>query len=104
MILIKDSFPSMRTHIIKKNPHPIYDELFEFPNLEQITDESHSIIFTVSTYDTFTRDEIIGEVIFPIKLNTLDSTEMTFTQNLTPRHKQVKEYFYFEIHIQNIFS
>jgi hypothetical protein len=79
----------MRTHIIKKNAHPIYDELFEFNNLEGINNENYSSIFTISTYDTFTRDEIIGEVIFPIKSNTLDSTEMTFTQNLTPRHKQV---------------
>ncbi|CAF3816009.1 unnamed protein product, partial [Rotaria sp. Silwood1] len=34
-------------------------------------------------------DEIVGEVIFPIKFNILDSTEMTFTQNLTTLHKQL---------------
>ncbi|CAF3728402.1 unnamed protein product [Rotaria sp. Silwood1] len=82
-------FPSMRTHIIKKNAYPIYDELFEFTNLEQINDDNYSIVFTISTYDTFTRDEIVGEVIFPIKFNILDSTEMTFTQNLTTLHKQL---------------
>ncbi|CAF4470037.1 unnamed protein product, partial [Rotaria sp. Silwood2] len=86
---IEETFPLMRTHIIKKNAYPVYDELFEFTNLEQINDDNYSLVFTISTYDTFTRDEIVGEVIFPIKLNTLDSTEMTFTQNLTTRHKQV---------------
>jgi hypothetical protein len=80
----------MRTHIIKKNAYPIYDELFEFKNIEQINNENYSLVFTISTYDTFSRDEIIGEVIFPIKSNILDSTEMTFTQNLKPRHKQVR--------------
>jgi len=84
----------MRTHIIKKNPFPVYDELFKFPNLEKINNENYSLNFTISTYDTFTRDEIVGQVIFPIKSNTLDSTEMTFTQNLTPRCKQVKENLY----------
>lgn len=79
----------MRTHIVKKNPHPIYDELFEFTSLEEISLENLSLVFTISTYDTFTRDEVLGEVIFPIQINTLDSTEMTFTQNLTPRHQQV---------------
>ena len=34
--LFKESFQSMRTHIIKKNAHPIYDELFEFSNIDQI--------------------------------------------------------------------
>jgi hypothetical protein len=85
----------MRTHIIKKNAFPVYDELFKFPNLEKLTNENYSLNFTILTYDTFTRDEIVGQVIFPIKSNTLDSTEMTFTQNLTPRHKQVKENLYY---------
>ena len=84
-----DAFPSMRTHIIKQNPHPIYDEVFEYPYLQATIGEDHSIIFTISTYDTFTRDEIIGEIAFPIQLNTLGSTEMTFTQNITP---QVREF------------
>ena len=79
----------MRTHIVRKNSHPIYDELFEFTSLEELFLENVSLLFTVATYDTFTRDEILGEVIFPIQVQTLDSTEMTFTQNLTPRHQQV---------------
>lgn len=79
----------MRTHIIKKNAYPVYDELFEFTNVDIINDEDYSLVFTVSTYDTFTRDEVLGEVIVPLKLNLLDSTEMTLTQNLTTRHKQV---------------
>ncbi|CAF1028920.1 unnamed protein product [Rotaria sordida] len=83
------TFPSMRTHIIKKNAHPIYDELFEFTNIEQINNDNYSLVFTISTYDTFTRDEIVGEIIFPIELNTLESTEITFTKILTTRHKQL---------------
>jgi hypothetical protein len=90
----------MRTHIIKKNPHPIYDELFEYPHLEQIIDGTHSLIFTVSTYDTFTRDEIVGEVIFPIQLNSM---ETTFTQNLTPRHKQVKPRIFYSSCVFRVF-
>jgi len=81
----------MRTHIIKKNAYPIYDELFEFTNLQPITNDNYSLVFTISTYDTFTRDEIVGEVNFPIKFDILDLTEMTFTQNLTARQKQVKK-------------
>jgi hypothetical protein len=88
---IKESFPSMRTHIIRKNAYPVYDELFEYSNLEQLINDKYSLIFTLLTYDTFTRDEIVGEVMFPITLNILDSTEMTFTQTITPRHKQVRK-------------
>jgi hypothetical protein len=83
----------MRTHIIKKNSHPVYDELFEFSNINH----NLSLLFTILTYDTFTRDEILGQVLFPIispdgtVLNTLDSTETSFTQDITPRQKQVKK-------------
>ncbi|CAF0922745.1 unnamed protein product [Adineta ricciae] len=83
---------SMRTHIIKKNSNPVYDELFEFPNLHQT---NLSLLFTILTYDTFTRDEILGEVTFPVILpdgiteNALESTETTFIRDITPRHKQL---------------
>ncbi|CAF1237786.1 unnamed protein product [Rotaria sp. Silwood1] len=92
----QESYQSMRTHIIKKNNHPMYDELFEFSNIREINDTNKlSLLFTILTYDTFTRDEILGEVIFPIILpdgttsNTLESFEVTFTQDITPRHKQL---------------
>jgi hypothetical protein len=89
----------MRTHIVKKNSHPIYDELFEFSNIQQISnDMKFSLLFTILTYDTFTRDEILGQVEFPIILpdeltttNALQSTETIFTKDITPRHKQVKK-------------
>lgn len=80
----------MRTHIIKKNAFPVYDELFEFNNLLLDNHETHSLLFTVSTYDTFTRDEVLGEVNFPLQLTVLSSTEMTFTQSLTARQQQVR--------------
>jgi Ca2+-dependent lipid-binding protein len=94
----------MRTHIIKKNSHPIYDELFEFSNISQINNKNKLILlFTILTYDTFTRDEILGQVEFPVILpdgiisNALESTETTFTRDITPRHKQVKKNKIFKI-------
>lgn len=87
----------MRTHIVKKNAHPVYDESFEFSNINEIKNYNKlSLLFTIITYDTFTRDEILGQVIFPIILpdnvtpNSLQSYETTYTQDITPRHKQVE--------------
>lgn len=84
-----DIYPSMRTPIIKQNPHPIYDELIEYPDLKSIFSESYSLILTVLTYDTFARDQILGQIAFPIQSDTLNSTEMIFTKTLTLRHEQV---------------
>ena len=86
----------MRTHIVKKNPHPIYDELFEFVQLD--SRNKYALLFTILTYDTFTRDEILGQVEFPINLpsettttatDVLQGTETLFTRDIIPRHKQV---------------
>ncbi|UJR31586.1 hypothetical protein I4U23_019073 [Adineta vaga] len=88
----REPLQSMRTHIIKKNSHPIYNELFEFSNIHST---NLSLLFTILTYDTFTRDEILGEVTFPIILpdgittNGLETTETTFTQDIIPRYKQL---------------
>ncbi|CAF1369034.1 unnamed protein product, partial [Adineta ricciae] len=84
-----EKIPSMRTHIVKKHAYPVYDEIFEFNNFESTADEEYSLLFTVSTFDTFTRDEILGEITFPIKFSILSSTEMTFTQELTARQRQL---------------
>lgn len=82
------SIQSMRTHIIKKNSHPIYDELFQFSNIN--LKDNYSILFTILTYDTFTRDEILGQVEFPlITTNTVQSTEIIYTKDIIPRYKQV---------------
>ncbi|CAF1645474.1 unnamed protein product [Adineta ricciae] len=84
-----ESIPSMRTHIVKKHAYPVYDEVFEFNNFKSTVDEEYSLLFTVSTFDTFTRDEVLGEITFPINFSILSSTEMTFTQELTARQRQL---------------
>ena len=86
----------MRTHIVKKNAHPVYDELFELAHVRQMEQQPLSLLFTLLTYDTFTRDEILGQVLFPLDrpspttLEPFDSSETTFTRNITPRHVQVR--------------
>ena len=86
----------MRTHIVKKNPHPIYDELFEYSNLQSNDDERYSLRLTILTYDTFTRDEILGEVVYSVdSWNSIENSEMTVTRDIVPRHLQVS--FLYEI-------
>lgn len=80
---------SMRTHIMKKNSHPNYDELFQFSNLHH-NPSNLILLFTILTYDTFTRDEILGQIQFPIQLNDVNkSTEITYTKEITARSKQL---------------
>lgn len=82
-------YPSMRTPIIKQNSHPIYDELIEYPNFKCHLTDNPSLILTVLTYDTFSRDQILGQIIFPIQLDTLESNEIILTKTLISRHEQV---------------
>jgi Ca2+-dependent lipid-binding protein len=80
----------MRTHIVKMNAHPIYNELFHFVDVQSSTNDTFSLVMTVFTYDRFTRDEIIGELVFPFQLSMLNTIEMTFTFDITPRYQQVR--------------
>ena len=84
----------MRTHIIKTNSQPNYDELFQFSNLHQHS-PNLTLLFTILTYDTFTRDEILGQIPFPIQLPEYNkSTEITHTKDITTRYKQVNSEYY----------
>jgi len=90
----QESFVPTRTHIVKKNLHPVYDELFEYTNLNpKPTQKSYSLLFTILTYDTFTRDEVLGQVQFPIESDELsreyEEMERTFTRDITSRHVQL---------------
>lgn len=73
----------------------MFDELFEYSNLNPTNDEkSYTLLFTVLTYDTFTRDEILGQVQFSVGsvelIEEFEAMERTFTREITPRHVQVK--------------
>ena len=92
-----EPMPSMRTHIVKKNIHPVYDELFEFPNTHPIDFDPRSLLFTILTYDTFTRDEVLGQVLLPLSQQTnqigstpFSSSEITITREVTSRYVQVR--------------
>lgn len=80
----------MRTHIVRKNLHPTYDELFEYSNVQPTQNKTYSIRLSLVTYDTFTRDEILGQIFYLIDdWEDFNSTELILTREITPRHVQV---------------
>ena len=71
--------------------HPVYDELVEFNHLEMTAGQTFSLCLTVLTYDTFTRDEIVGEMLVPIGSEHFDAIEQILTYDITARRQQVLE-------------
>ncbi|CAF0948922.1 unnamed protein product [Didymodactylos carnosus] len=90
--LLPERIQKLKTRIIKKSAQPIYDEMLQFNNVKG---DEQSLLFTVSSYDRFTRDEVLGEVLFPLDTNILNSeimnNEIIFRKDIMPRYKQLSE-------------
>ncbi|CAF0838592.1 unnamed protein product, partial [Didymodactylos carnosus] len=90
VVLLPEKTQKLKTRIIKKTAQPFYDETLEFNNIKG---EEQSLLFTVSSYDTFTRDEILGELLFPLNSSILNlatmEKEITFTKDIMSRYKQL---------------
>lgn len=84
---LQQIFPSVRTHIVKMSSSPIFDEYFQFEQFP--SDSSSSIVATILTYDRFSRDEILGEVTFPIRIDELNDEEKVFVSEIQPRHERI---------------
>ena len=80
-------FPSVRSHIVKMTSNPIYNEFFQFEQCP--SSPSSFVVFTIITYDRFSRDQILGQVIYSIPFDDLNDQERTFISDITPRHEQV---------------
>ena len=47
--------------------------------------------FVVLSFDRFSRDEIIGEVIYPLSETDVEKKEAVVTRDITPRHLKVSD-------------
>ena len=64
--LLPDRTQKVKTRVFRKNLHPEFDETFTFYGVtrQQLTDMS--LHFIVLSYDRFSRDDVIGEIVLPI--------------------------------------
>lgn len=78
--------------MVRNTRNPVYDEDFTFYGLNLSELSAMSLHFVVLSFDRYSRDDIIGEVILPmnsIDLNQLETQQVAFSKEILPRSLKV---------------
>ncbi|KAI8434069.1 hypothetical protein MSG28_012218 [Choristoneura fumiferana] len=84
--LLPDKQHKVKTRVVRKTRCPVYDEDFTFYGLAPHQLSAITLHFVVLSFDRYSRDEIIGEVVAPLSALQLQSGEaMALCREVQPR-------------------
>ncbi|RWS17221.1 Synaptotagmin-4-like protein [Dinothrombium tinctorium] len=85
--LLPDKQHKAKTRVLRKTFNPVYDEDFTFYGINPNQLETTALHFVVLNFDRYSRDDIIGEVIYQLGHLQFDSLEkqISLVQDIAPR-------------------
>ena len=87
--LLPEKRHKVKTRVLRKTLNPVYDEIFTFYGIDYNQVQGITLHFVVLSFDRFSRDDIIGEVIHPLSGVDLSEQEVTMCKEIAPRHIKV---------------
>lgn len=87
--LLPEKKHKCKTRVLRKTLQPVYDETFTFYGVNYNQLQRMTLHFVVLSFDRFSRDEIIGEVVYPLAGIELSQKEVPMYKEITPRHLKV---------------
>ncbi|XP_013792108.1 synaptotagmin-4-like [Limulus polyphemus] len=87
LLLLPDKQHKVKTRVLRKTLHPKYDEEFTFYGITPNQLEATTLHFVVLSFDRYSRDDIIGEVIYSFQNTDFEDLEkeITLTKEIAPR-------------------
>jgi hypothetical protein len=82
----------VKTRVLRKTTSPVYDEIFTFYGIDYNQLQGITLHFVVLSFDRFSRDDIIGEVLWSLSGVDLSEREVTLCREISPRHIKVREW------------
>lgn len=78
--------------VVRNTRNPVYDEDFTFYGLSMAEIQAMSLHFVVLSFDRYSRDDVIGEVILPLNdvdLSQIESQQVALCKEIQPRSLKV---------------
>ena len=91
--LLPDKRHKVKTRVLRKTLNPVYDEIFTFYGVDYNQLTSITLHFVVLSFDRFSRDDVIGEVMYPlysVENLTFDGKEQSLCKEIAPRNLKVR--------------
>lgn len=87
--LLPDKRHKVKTRVLRKTLNPVYDEIFTFYGINYNQLEGITLHFVVLSFDRYSRDDIIGEVVYPLAGIEFGEQEVSITKEIMPRHIKI---------------
>lgn len=87
--LLPEKRHKVKTRVLRKTLNPVYDEIFTFYGLSYNQLPGITLHFVILSFDRFSRDDIIGEVVYPLSGVDLSEQEVSICKEIAPRHMKV---------------
>uniref|UniRef100_A0A1B6LZE9 C2 domain-containing protein n=1 Tax=Graphocephala atropunctata TaxID=36148 RepID=A0A1B6LZE9_9HEMI len=91
--LLPDKQHKVKTRVLRKTRNPVYDEDFTFYGINPSQLQSITLHFVVLSFDRYSRDDIIGEVLCPlgtVDMSQADNQQLTLSQDIQPRSLKIR--------------
>ncbi|XP_057340450.1 synaptotagmin-4 [Microplitis mediator] len=92
--LLPDKEDRVKTRVLRNTRDPVYDEDFTFFGVSQSQLQKISLHFIVLSFDRYSRDAMIGEVICSLSsifgLENMDNQEISLCREICPRSLKIQ--------------
>jgi len=82
----------VKTRVVRKTLNPLFEETFTFYGIDENQLSGITLHFVVLSFDRFSRDDIIGEVVYQLDELDPDSSKksvLTVCRQIAPRQIKV---------------
>ncbi|CAG0912688.1 unnamed protein product, partial [Notodromas monacha] len=92
--LLPDKDHKVKTRVLRKTQNPEYDEDFTFYGITPKQLKEMSLHFVILSFDRYSRDDVIGEVIYPMSSTELEGVNMEqpvpIMKEIAPRSLKIR--------------
>ncbi|KAJ8029816.1 Synaptotagmin-4 [Holothuria leucospilota] len=85
LCLLPEKKHKVKTRVLRKTLNPVYEETFTFYGLAYNQLQGITLHFIVMSFDRFSRDDVIGEVVVPLANVDLSGPEVNMTREIKQR-------------------
>ncbi|XP_024943813.1 synaptotagmin-4 isoform X2 [Cephus cinctus] len=92
--LLPDKQHRVKTRVLRNTRDPVYDEDFTFFGISQSQLQKTTLHFVVLSFDRYSRDDMIGEVVCPLSsvvgLEEADNQQISLCREICPRSLKIQ--------------
>lgn len=91
--LLPEKQHKVKTRVVRNTRNPVYDEDFTFYGLSLAELSLMSLHFVILSFDRYSRDDVIGEVVCPmsgIDLSQIENQQVALSKDIQPRSLKIR--------------